>query len=633
MATRTLGRYRIERELGRGSMGHVFLAYDPDIQRRVAIKTISIFASLPENERADARARFLREIRAAGKLLHPGIITVFDVGEERGLPYLAMEYVEGHTLDQFCGEDSLLPVKTVVEAVAHAADALDFAHGSGVVHRDIKPANILRTADTSIKIMDFGLAKGPHASMTQDGALLGTPAYMSPEQIRGDVVDGRSDLFSLGVVLYEMLTGEKPFAGESVSSVLYRIVHDEPRNASMVHTRVPPSLAAFLDRAMAKNVDERFQTGAEFAKALRDAGSRLESAGEGSERPVLEPAIPAAIPETSIPEPPTRKRSSLTPWVALAALVIGGAATVYVLRLHEQWFPWLAPPPPEWLEARVRTEPPGLPVLLDGEPIEAGIARFPIEAPHGVLSATEACRTAEHALGPVDAGTEIVLVPDPVQTEVEIDPGVAGAAIRLNGAEAGAAPAGVLLNLCQDNEIEVRSEGYVPASLALPQGATVAEARSAVAGLLLEKIPLGRLILPSFRTPVQFFINGQAAEPSEQGIELPAGEHTIRAVSRRFWVDVTAKAEVPAGGTITPDFRLPPMAELAVQAFPSNCKVYLRRPRGRWVFLDTTPVRTRIAAGNYEVRVEFIPTGEIQEKSVKLDPGDPVPIRFSFARS
>jgi hypothetical protein len=364
-------------------MGRVFLAFDPEIQRRVAIKTINIFASLPDNERAEARTRFMREIRAAGQLLHPGIVTIFDVGEERGLPYLAMEYVHGHTLDEFCKAGSLMPEKTAVEAVARTAEALDFAHASGIVHRDIKPANVLRIGDTAVKIMDFGLAKDPQAAMTQDGALLGTPSYMSPEQIRGEVVDGRSDLFSLGVVLYELLTGEKPFAGESVSSVLYRIVHDEPRDASMVHERVPAPLAEFLKRALAKSPDDRYQTGNQFASALRRAAENLEPGKTTETEPVAEaaaapgtaqahaPAVASeVVPETSIPPPVTRKkRSSIVPWVLLAAIVIAGAAAVYVLKLHEQWFPWLAPPPPTTFEVTVRTEPAGLPVTLDGEPL------------------------------------------------------------------------------------------------------------------------------------------------------------------------------------------------------------------------------------------------------------------------
>jgi hypothetical protein len=629
-------------------MGRVFLAFDPEIQRRVAIKTINIFASLPEHDRAEARTRFMREIRAAGQLLHPGIVTIFDVGEERGLPYLAMEYVHGHTLDEFCRAGSLMPEKTAVEAVARTAEALDFAHAAGIVHRDIKPANVLRIGDTAVKIMDFGLAKDPQASMTQDGALLGTPSYMSPEQIRGEVVDGRSDLFSLGVVLYELLTGEKPFAGESVSSVLYRIVHDEPRDASMVHDRVPAPLAEFLKRALAKSPDDRYQTGNQFASALRRAAENLEPGKTTDTAPVAKAAAapgtaqaqaPAVanegVPETSIPPPVTRKkRSSLVPWVFLAAIVIAGAAAVYVLKLHEQWFPWLAPPPPTTFDVMVRTEPAGLPVTLDGEPLGAdGRVIYPREAPFGVLTATQGCRVKEHSLSAADAGGEIVLVPDPVELNVQIDPGVAGAKISVNGDDAGVAPASVLLDLCKDNAIAVAADGYEPASMTLAAGVMPTEARAAIADLLLDKIPLGRLVLPTFRTSVQFFLNGEAVDPVDDGIEVPAGEHTVRAVSRKHWIDVTTKTDVPPAGTVTPSFKLPPLAELAVQAYPPNCKIYLRRPGGRWVFVDTTPLRMRVAAGTYEVRVEFIPTGETKERTVKLAPGDPVPVRFSFARS
>jgi serine/threonine-protein kinase len=202
MQVESLGRYVVEKELGRGAMGRVFLAYDPEIDRRVAIKTIQIFASLPDAERAQARERFLREARSAGKLLHPGIVTVFDVGEADGIPYLAMEFIEGTTLDAYCREDALLPVPVVIDLIAAAADALGFAHQNGIVHRDIKPANLMRVSGRAIKVMDFGLAKDPATSMTHDGALLGTPNYMSPEQVRGESLDGRADLFALGIVCY-----------------------------------------------------------------------------------------------------------------------------------------------------------------------------------------------------------------------------------------------------------------------------------------------------------------------------------------------------------------------------------------------------------------------------------------------
>jgi hypothetical protein len=634
----TLGRYRIIKELGRGAMGRVLLAHDPKIDRQVAVKTVHIFSGLPEQEQKAARERFLVEVRAAGKLLHPGIVAIFDVGEEDGVPYLAMEYVEGQTLDAFCRPDSLLPAETTVELIASAAEALDFAHQADIVHRDIKPANILRVGEQAMKIMDFGLAKAPHVHLTQDGDLLGTPSYMSPEQIRGETVDGRSDLFSLAVVLYEMLTGTKPFRGETVSSVLFRIVNEHPQPASSAGRYVPAELSRFLEKALDKKADERFQTGAAFAAALREAAG----AAAGAPRPAatVESSTVAErpVPVEKLPPPVARRRRrSRMPYVVVAAIVLvaaGLGATRYRDRLMELIEPWMPEPPaPAWLEAGVRTEPPGLPVLLDGQPIAAGVIRFPSAGPRGVLTTTLECRTVEHALAPEDAGGEIVLVTDPVEVEVDLDAGVAGADVRLNGADAGQTPARLSLDLCRENTVEIAAEGYYPASVVLPERATPLEARTALGAVALQAIPIGRLILPATPTPVRFFVNGDPVEASKDGIELTAGEHVVRAVSRKHWIDITTRVEVPPDGDVTATLRIPPLAWLTVQAFPANCKVYLRRPRGRWAYVDTIPVRTKIAAGRYEVRVEFVPTGETQERAVELRSGVEEPIRFSFARN
>jgi hypothetical protein len=633
----TLGRYRIIKELGRGSMGRVLLAHDPQIDRQVAVKTVHIFSALPELEQKSARERFLIEVRAAGKLLHPGIVAIFDVGEEDGVPYLAMEYVEGQTLDAFCRPDTLLPPETAVELVASAAEALDYAHRADIVHRDIKPANILRVGEETMKIMDFGLAKGPHAHLTQEGDLLGTPSYMSPEQIRGETVDARSDLFSLAVVLYEMLTGVKPFKGETVSSVLFRIVNEHPRPASSAGRFVPAELSKFLEKALDKRPVGRFQSGAEFAAALREAGRAAAGAPRTAGADPPSPAVAKPVPVEKLPPPVVRRRRrSKMPYVIAAAMILVAVAvgvTRYREPLMELIGPWMPEPPaPAWLEAGVRTEPPGLPVLMDGEPLEAGVVRFPSAGPRGVLSATLDCRTAEHALALEDAGGEIVLVTDPVEVEVDVDPGVPGASVSLNGADAGEAPARVALDLCRENSIEVAADGYYPTSLVLPEGATPLEARTALGTITLEAIPIGRLMLPAPRTPVRFFVDGEAAESPPEGIELTAGEHVVRAVSKKYWIDVTTRVEVPANGDVTPEFRIPALAWLTVQAFPANCKVFLRRPRGRWVYLDTIPVRRKIAAGKYEVRVEFVPTGETRDRAVDLKAGAEEPIRFSFAR-
>src|SRR5579884_3977844 len=208
-----LGRYHIVRELGRGSMGIVYLGKDPTLQRLVAIKTMRLDLDDPEHVK-EIKERFFREAESTGRLAHPNIITVYDAGEQAGLGYIAMEYLEGTTLSAWCRKEQLLPVKRVIEIIALVGDALDYAHERGVVHRDIKPANIMVTNDSTVKVMDFGVARLNTATKSHTTVILGTPNYMSPEQLAGEAVDGRSDVFSLGVVLFELLTSEKPFEAD-----------------------------------------------------------------------------------------------------------------------------------------------------------------------------------------------------------------------------------------------------------------------------------------------------------------------------------------------------------------------------------------------------------------------------------
>jgi serine/threonine-protein kinase len=628
MQVESFGRYRIEKELGRGAMGRVFLAYDPEIDRRVAIKSIQIFASLPEADRVQARERFLREARSAGKLLHPGIVTIFDVGEADGAPYLAMEFIEGATLDTLCREDELAPVPIVVALVASAADALGFAHERGIIHRDIKPANLMRVGDRSVKIMDFGLAKSSTTSMTHDGALLGTPNYMSPEQVRGDTLDGRSDLFSLGVVLYEMLTGAKPFGGDSVSSVLYRIVNEPPKEASLRFDRAPTPLAAFLERALAKSPEARFPDAAAFAAGLRRAG---EAAGAAP----LRPDAPAVRPATSRAAAGARPRASARPktrsrlpWVVggiLAVVAIGSSVAVLSGAF--------APPRVPLLTARVRTEPAGLPVHLNGAPLAGASVQFAGEGPFGVLTTAQGCREAKHRVEPADAGGEIVLVLDPERVDVAVDPGVPGVRLTVNGQVSGTAPATINLDLCRENAIGVAAEGYRTAITTIPAKATPLDARNAAGGIKLEAVPTGRLLLPATRTPAVFFIDGKPAQRTGSGIDVPAGQHEIRATNDDQFVDVTVTLDVPAGGTATPQFALPALARLIVQTFPPNCRVAIKRAGSAWRPVGETPLRYELAAGRYALRIESPVSGESREQEIQLAPGANAPVRVSFGRS
>jgi len=281
-------------------MGCVYLAHDPQIDRKVAIKTIASMEALPAHEREETRRRFVREAQAAGRLQHPGIVTIYDVGEQNGVGFIAMEYIEGETFEDHAARLGLLPMEEALALVAQACDALDYAHREKVIHRDIKPANLMLLADGKVKITDFGLAKNPRTNMTQEGILVGTPNYMSPEQIAGAALDGRADLFSLAAVLYELLTGEKPFAGETITTIIYRIMHEAPAEPRSIKAGLPSNVGRAVMRGLEKDPARRFQTGAEMARALRNW--QVQTAVMGSAAAVALPS-PAMSGMISVPIP------------------------------------------------------------------------------------------------------------------------------------------------------------------------------------------------------------------------------------------------------------------------------------------------------------------------------------------
>ncbi len=266
------GRFEVQKELGKGAMGVVYLGKDPKIGREVAIKTLALQQEFEADELADVKSRFFREAETAGRLSHPNIVTIYDTGEEHDFCYIAMELLKGGDLAPYVKPANLLPIDKVVSIVARVADALGYAHRQGVVHRDIKPANMMYHAESdTLKVTDFGIARLTDSSKTKTGMVLGTPSYMSPEQLAGKKIDGRSDLFSLAVSLYQMLCGHLPFEGESMAQLMFKIANEPPADILAYNPQVPPALIAFLERALAKNPEERFQTGEEFGGALRAA--------------------------------------------------------------------------------------------------------------------------------------------------------------------------------------------------------------------------------------------------------------------------------------------------------------------------------------------------------------------------
>jgi serine/threonine protein kinase len=271
-----LGRYQIEKELGKGAMGMVYLGRDPKINRVVAIKTMSFSQEFDEDELADVKERFFREAETAGRLNHPNIVTIYDAGDEHDLAYIAMEFLKGYDLARHTKKDNLLPLPMLCNLMVQAAEALDYAHSYNVVHRDIKPANIMYDPDAdAIKITDFGIARVTDSSKTKTGTVLGTPSYMSPEQLSGKRVDGRSDLFSLGVMLYQLLTGVLPFTGDSMATLMFKIANESHPDVLETKPDLPPYFKPVLDRALNKDADQRYQTGAELAHDLRQCANQL----------------------------------------------------------------------------------------------------------------------------------------------------------------------------------------------------------------------------------------------------------------------------------------------------------------------------------------------------------------------
>ncbi len=270
----TLGRYEVVRELGQGAMGTVYLGKDPKINREVAIKTLA-YAGVDETELPMIKERFFREAEAAGRLNHPGIVTIFDAGEEHDLAYLAMEFLGGEDLSAYCRPNTLLPVAEVLAIIADIAEALAYAHSNNVVHRDIKPANIMRQRDGSVKVTDFGIARVVSDSQTQTGMILGTPSYMSPEQVAAKKVDGRSDLFSLGAVCYELLCGEKAFVGDSMASLMYNISNVRYTPLSAKRKGLPICSHDLVDMMLVKAVSRRPKNAAIVAAAARACSEKV----------------------------------------------------------------------------------------------------------------------------------------------------------------------------------------------------------------------------------------------------------------------------------------------------------------------------------------------------------------------
>ena len=380
-STVKLGKYELRRELGRGAMGVVYEAFDPSIERIVALKTIR-GDQLEGAEGQDVIGRFQREAKAAGRLNHPNIVSIYDFGEDNGTAFIAMEFVSGRELKSYFENNERFPMADIVRVMSQLLDALEYSHQYGVVHRDIKPANIILLPDHRVKVADFGIARIESSQYTQAGTVLGTPAYMSPEQFMGQTVDGRSDIFSAGVVLYQFLTGERPFSG-TATTIMHKVLMEEPLPPSMLNVQVPKRFDAVIKKAMTKRPEDRFQTAREFADAIRVAAADKTAPDPdatvvaGSDSTVVDvaaagrtaPAEPAAA-SSAAPAPRRKLPLPVLAAVLASVIAIGGASYFLLPRSKSGDAPVAAAAAP--VAAATETPAPA-PAPVAAAPTEPGV--------------------------------------------------------------------------------------------------------------------------------------------------------------------------------------------------------------------------------------------------------------------
>jgi len=553
-----IGRYRIIGELGRGAMGVVYHATDPAIGRSVAIKTIRIRDINDTQQRDKLRERLFREARSAGVLSHPNIVTIYDMDEADGLAYIAMAYVNGPTLEKVLASEAPLSGANMLRILRQTALGLDYAHGRGIVHRDVKPANIMTDEDGAVKITDFGIAKiTALSSVTETRTVVGTPNYMSPEQVQGLAVDGRSDQFSLAVIAYEILTGERPFQGEHLSTVVYKIVAEQPPDAHRINGTLTPQIHDVLRRGLSKKPEDRYATCSNFVGALEmacaesrgwktlTAGGAAAMATLAVERPLQSAPLTSPVSETgSLGEGRSGRRTSLLVPLLLSFLVVSGVAGVIV------WQAGLIPADlisfrntsqnQTTARAESNPNPPGLPKPAD-EPNSPEPVTQEADRPADVQPAAEQPAAEQPALGqpktpkpspfepPVVNPREpepraIVKIPAPRYQDVWVATNPAGAKAELddNFAQSCQTPC-MLHGLTGVHRLTVSQAGYENESREIHIGDTAID----VPPISLRQ-PRGTLMLTTTPPGASVLINGKLVpEITPAQITLPPGTYTI----------------------------------------------------------------------------------------------------------
>lgn len=631
------GRYEVEGVLGKGAMGIVYLARDPAINRKVAIKVLHARTGLDDDERAAMRERFEREVRSAGTLSHPYVVTVYDVGEEDGHAYLAMEFVDGSSLDSRISSELDFTLEQVAEVIDKTAAALDYAHARRIVHRDIKPGNILLTPAGEPKVTDFGVAKLTNLDMTTTGTIVGTPKYMAPEQIMGRQVGPATDQWALAVVAFEMLTGGLPFEGDNPTTMMYHVVHDEPPPPRSLNAELPAAIDRVLLQALSKNPENRFPSCTDFAHALRkglrtvlddisDQETKLHDLSAGSTAILesgdlvdLELGSPTSTPEKpstakSLPaKPQTAKGRGVGTWVAIAAVVTALGAVGW------SYFRDAPTSDPGWTGTmQVASEPAGAAIWVDG--VDSGLvtpASVPLQGAEGdnvglqLRQGDETLATTQVVLGSALEPWQPDLGPRPRRLSIVSEP--RGAQVSLDGEVVGrAGEVRVDVEAEQTYELQLELEGYEPASrtVSLDDLSTEEAATGTLAFSLNEKPPSGTVHIVA-----DYPVTVEAAGQRQSGptVELPAGTHAAVLSAPEVFYRGRRTLEVRSGESV--EVSLPEAVAITVAAAPSNCQVTID---GRDI--GFVPVQVRVAVGPHTFGFRWQGVAEVVEVSEEVTP-------------
>ncbi|MDJ0836981.1 MAG: serine/threonine-protein kinase [Acidobacteriota bacterium] len=678
-----IGRYVVENLLGEGAMGSVFRAHDPFIKRTVAIKIVKLDASSNEEEAQEFLERFKQEAQISGHLNHPNIVAIYDVGEQDGMPYIAMEYVQGMTLSAYIRQENPPSLGERMKVLTSLAGALDFAHAKGIVHRDLKPANILVQENGTPKIMDFGIAKMSGSNLTQTGVFLGTPSYSSPEQIKEGHVDYRSDIFSLGTLAHETLTEELPFTGQSINAILYKIAN-EPPNLSAELPGQPIRVSVFREvmfKVLQKDPEQRYQKASDFTSALMgavklsqeeqtvvghladqlDATVRdVSGVRKNLQRSDFEQARSIHQTTPQLTPEPVKKKGKGGLFVAIILLAVAGTA-IYLhltgelqpmLQDFQKYFekskevvisetdlgeeneeqpPVGEPPKPVDLERTfgVNSQPQGAKVFIDGQEIGPTPATYTWRKPPGAVAELKWVLTNHE-----DHVQTITMAEDlpgnftaemklkSIQRTITSKP--AGATVQSGNSKLGETP--LDFSFSPEDKVTLRfsKEGYEPQTISYTEG----KSRPGKLDVALKKLPPpGTLSVISFIEGLTIEIDGRRQSGTQ--FTLRPGKHKIKISAPRFFYEEERTVDIQAGGA--EEIRTPDVVSVKKVDFVGSHPYVFVKINGRFVEKggehDTTPMSNlRIVLGTH--RFEFVDPNDtdniLKKKTIEVKSGEDI---------